>query len=217
MNPIELLKKEKIIEFIKNVDKKTWMVVMIGTVTAVLLWALLIQPAWFERPRLRHEIQTMDTQMRQFKELSQKRTVWENDEKIFSRLIQDTKARVYKEGESALLLGQVSKIAEAAHVEVIASKPRSEKVVFPEPYQERFQAINYDLTMRGGYHALGRLTEGIETQPKLLRIQVIQIVPVSDNPESQIAQFCLSAISEANASTADPGKKVEKTTNAAKR
>ena len=213
MKPVNQWKKEKVIEFLKSVDKKTWLTGMVVLVGVGLLWFTLIAPAWIERPQLRSRLQAMDAQVRQFGDLSQRRKIWKQNEAAFGKIIQEARAKIYKEGESALLLGQVSKIAENAGADIVASKPRIDKVVFPAPFQDRFRAVNYDLTMRGGYHALGKLTAGIESQSRLLRIQSLQILPVADDPEKQTVQYCLSVISAASAPVATADKKAKKVEN----
>jgi hypothetical protein len=196
MKPVRPFNKEEVISFLKKIDKKTWGSLAVNFVGIILAWIFFIEPAWFARPRMRDEMQKIDVQLKQFQTLGQKRPVWTDNEKAFSRIINETKARIYKEGESALLLGQVSRLADEARVDVMASKPIKATVSFPDPFQNIFNPVAYDFTLRGGYHSLGQLIAGIENYPKLLRIQSIQITGSNDSPEKSIAQLELVALCE---------------------
>lgn len=212
MKPLQQWKKDDLMKFIKGVDKKTWGIIAGGLVIAVLSWIFLIEPAWFARPRLRSQMQSMDDQMRQFRALEQKRVTWEETEKIFSQFIQDTKARIYSEEEAALLLGQISKIAKDSKVDIIGSKPKKESIKFPAPYQNLFEAYSCDFMLQGGYHSLGKFSAGVESYPRTLRIQIIHVVPGNENPDKHVAQFTVAAIAHQNSAGSTAGAQ-----NAAKR
>ena len=196
MKPIRQWTKQDLIGFVKGVDKKTWGMVGGGIAGIALLWFFFIAPAWIERPRLSGSIREMDAQLRQYQVLNQRRLRLEEDMKVFTKLFDETKARLYKEGDIALLLGQVAKLASDSKVDMIASKPKSETVVFPKPYGDRYQTVSYDFTMQGGYHQIGKLAAALESHPKLIRIQKIQIVPDKDKTERHVVQFEIAAISE---------------------
>jgi Tfp pilus assembly protein PilO len=196
MKPIPKFNKEELIKLLKSVDKKTWIGIAVGIVSVSFLWFVLIVPAWIERPELWRQIQNMDAQMRQVNALKQKQPVWEENRKQYAQIIESTKASFYREVELSLLLGQISKLAAESSVEVIASKPLSEAVKFPKPFQDRLQAASYDFVMQGDYHALAKFASGVESFSRPLRIQMIHIVPATDNPERHIATFDIFAIAE---------------------
>ncbi|OQA56187.1 MAG: Pilus assembly protein, PilO [Candidatus Omnitrophica bacterium ADurb.Bin277] len=194
MKPLKQWTKQDLIDLLKHVDKRTWLMIAAAVVGLSALWFVLIGPAWIKRPYLRREIQNMDTQLRQYQILNQKRIKLEEDRKTYQALFEETKVRLYEEGDIALLLGQVSKLAHDAKVDMIASRPQKDSVLYPKPYQDRYLAVGYDFTMQGGYHQLARLAAAIESYPKLLRIQKIQIVPSKDDQSRHVAQFDLVAI-----------------------
>lgn len=198
--------KDDLMKFIKSVDKKTWGKIGTALVAFLLVWFLVIGPAWFDRPRMHREIESMNAQMKQFNGLNQKRLIWEQNEAQFGKIIQEAMGRRYSEAEMALLLGQISRLATGAKVDVIASKPQPETLKFPPPFQNQYEADVYDFTMKGGYHAVAQLVAGIESYPKLLRIRKIHITPVKESPERHIAQLDIVAISAAGSGVANAPK-----------
>lgn len=184
----------QIIAFVKNVDKKTWRVVLSGAAGFLLAIFFLIIPAWIERPMLHRDVQSMEAQIRQVNALNLKRFSWEENQKVFGSLIEATQARVFTSEDMGLLLGQISKMADESGVDVLASKPLPEKTVFPAPYHLKYQPYGYEFTVQGGYHELGKLASRIENHEKLLRIQSIHIVPAGKTPEQQVSELKLWAI-----------------------
>ena len=160
----------------------------------LLVVVFLVIPAWIERPLLRRDIQSMEAQIRQVNALNQKRLGWEENQKEFGSLIEKTRARVFTAEDMDLLLGQVSKMASESRVDVLASRPSTEKAVFAAPYNLKYLPNGYEFTVRGGYHALGELASRIETHKKLLRIRSIEIVPAEKTPDRQVAELKLWAI-----------------------
>jgi hypothetical protein len=197
MKPLNRWTFADIIAFVKSVDKKTWLTVLAGGAGFLLLVIFLIVPAWIERPLLRRDIQSMEAQIRQVKALSQKRAGWEETQKVFGSLIEETQKRVFTENDMGLLLGQASKFAAESRVDVLASKPLGEKMVFPAPYNLKYQPSGYEFTMQGSYHDLGMLVSRIENHEKLLRIQRLEIVPDKKVLDRHVADLKLLAILKA--------------------
>jgi hypothetical protein len=184
----------EIIEFAKRVDKKTWGAVAIGSTAFLLVLVFLVFPAWIERPLLRRDIESMQAQIRQVNALSQKRAAWQQDEKVLGALIEKTQGRVLTADGLGLLLGQISKMANETRVDVLASKPFNDKVLFAAPYNAKYQPSGYEFTLQGGYHDLGTLVSMIEGYEKLLRIRSLQIVASERTPERHICGLRLWAI-----------------------
>jgi Tfp pilus assembly protein PilO len=196
MKPLNLLFAE-VIAFLKSVDKKVWVAGVLCTIGFFLVVVFLVIPAWIERPMLRRDIQSMETQIRQVNDLNKKRPEWEENQKVFGSLIESTRARVFTDEEMDMLLGSTSKMASESRVEVLASKPLTEKVAFAAPYHLIYQPRGYEFTVQGGYHDLGNLMSRIESHGKLLRIQSLEIVPDKKTPERHIAELKLWAILKA--------------------
>jgi Tfp pilus assembly protein PilO len=186
-----------VLALLKSVDKKTWAAVLLGAVGFLLFGAFLVIPAWIERPLLRRDIQSMEAQIRHVNDLNKKRAGWEDSQKAFGLLIESTQARVLTLEDMSMLLGLVSKMASESRVDVLASKPLTEKTVFAAPYHLRYQPSGYEFTVQGGYHDLGNFSGRIESYEKLLRIQSLEIVPAEKTPDRHIAGLKLWAILKA--------------------
>lgn len=196
MKQFSQMNTKDIIGFVKGVDKKTWGKFSVVAIGAVFFLIVFVYPAWIERPILRREIQGMEAQIRQVSGLNQKKPVWEEDQRSFSDVLERTNGRLFSREGVGLLLGQVSKLAVESKVDVLASKPVNEKIVYAAPYNSKYEANGYDFTLQGGYHDFGMLANRIETYSRLLRIQSIHILPSEKTPGKQISEWRLSAISK---------------------
>ena len=135
---------------------------------------------------------------------------------LLELLIEETQKRVFTEDSMGILLGQISKMASESRVDVLASKPLTEKTVFVAPYNLKYQPSGYEFTMQGGYHDLAGLASRIETHGKLLRIPSFEIVPAEKTPDRHVAELKLWAILKAPPQVALPAKKAGKAKNAKK-
>ena len=206
MKPLNQWTFADVISFVKSVDKKIWLTVLSCAVGFLLVVVFLAIPAWIERPRLRRDIQSMEAQIRQVNALNQKRLGWEENQRVFGLLIEETQKRVFTEDSMGMLLGQISKMASESRVDVLASKPLTEKAVFAAPYNLKYQPSGYEFTVQGGYHDLGNLASRIEGHEKLLRIQSIEIVPAEKTPDRHVAELKLWAILKAPQQVVPPAK-----------
>lgn len=204
MKPLKQWSFADIIETAKRVDKKTWVAGGVGAVASLLILVFFVIPAWIERPLLRRDIESMGGQIRQVNELSQKRLVWEENQKVFEDLIEKTQARLFTADDLGVLLGQVSKRGSESRVEVLASKPTAEKNPFKAPYNLKYQPSAYEFTLQGGYHDLANFAGRIESNEKLLRIRSFQIVPSEKTPDKHIAELKLWAMLKVPAQAAAP-------------
>ena len=218
MKPINQLHFVDIITFAKRFDKKTQVTVLSSALGFLLFLVFMVFPAWIERPLLRRDVQSMEAQIRQVKALNQKRQGWEENQKIYGLLIEDTQKRVFTAEELGMLLGHVSKMADESKVDMLASQPLDEKKVFPAPYHLKYQPSGYEFTVQGGYHNLATLVSRIEDHEKLLRIRSIEITPAEKTPERHVTELKLWAILKAPPQVASAAKAVKgaKKTNAKK-
>ncbi|HNX68758.1 MAG TPA: type 4a pilus biogenesis protein PilO [Candidatus Omnitrophota bacterium] len=206
MKPASKFTISRIIEIVKGVDKKAWVWIASGAVAFVALWVLIIGPAWFDRPRLRSEMRGMEAQIRQVKALNQRRPVFEADEKLFGGVITGVQKSLFSSEEIGSLMGQFSRLANEAGVEVLASKPQNELITFEAPYNAKYGAVGYEFTLQGGYHDLGKLMSLIEGAQKLLRVRSFHVVATDKTPDKHIAELRLLAITAAS-----PGAVTDKT------
>jgi Tfp pilus assembly protein PilO len=209
MKPLNQLHFADFITFAKSVDKKTQVTVLSSALGFLLFLVFMIIPAWIERPLLRRDIQSMEAQIRQVKAMNQKRQGWEENEKVFGLLIEDTQKRVFTAEDLGLLLGHVSKMADESKVDMLASQPLVEKKAFPAPYHLKYKPSGYEFTVQGGYHDLATLVSRIEDHEKLLRIRSIEITPAEKAPERHLTELKLWAILKAPPQAASTVKAVK--------
>ncbi len=195
MKPINQISPQEIIDFLKKVDKKTWLKAGAGAAVAGLLIVFVVLPAWFERPRVRAQIKNLEGQMMLTKALFLKQPQLFKNKGDFSRLITEAKSRLYVPGESSLLLGAISKLAVQSGVSVVASMPKESSANFPAPYDTSYEGNGYDFTIEGGFHNLGQFISKIESNPKLLRVEKFTLKSRIESPNSHLGEVSLSAVS----------------------
>ena len=199
MKPIKEWTSQDILDFLKSVDKKTWIKIGIGVLIAAFLIFFIVWPAWFKRPAVRTQIQTFENQLRTVETLGKKKDAWEKDKKKYSEFIQNSKTRVYMPGETSLLLGAVSKLAKETHVSIISSQPQPYDEKLPPPYDQQYEGSMYIFSVEGNYHELANFIGKVESNPKVLRIKLFEIKPEEKNQKSHTADITLSAVSNKKA------------------
>ena len=195
MKPIQQWKINDITDFLKGVDKKTWVKAGLISGTLLLVFVLILWPAWFERPQVRSQIKTVKARVQSLEVLRQRKPEWARNKTDYARYIEQIKGRLYMSDEVSLLLGEISKLADRAGVSIIASKPQNADVKFPAPFDQRYDAKLYDFTVEGGYHALGAFVSKLESYPKLLRVETFHLTPREDTPKAHLADIQLLVVS----------------------
>jgi hypothetical protein len=184
-----------IIDLLKNVDKKTWIKIGAGAAIFIVLWFLVIYPAWFKRVGIRSQVAAVKGQIGVTYNLMRKKPELVRIREESLKHNQSVKGRMYAAGESSLLLGVISKMAEQSKVSVVASQPAPFDGKFPAPFDQQYEANIYNFSVEGGYHQLGDFISRIESNPKLLRVRSFAVLPREDAPEVHQANISLSAVS----------------------
>lgn len=186
---------DQIVDLLKGVDKKTWIQVAAAAAILIILGVFLIYPAWFKRFELRMETAKIKKQIAQTNALFAKRPELVKTKEDSHAFTQNAKSKMYTPSEASLLLGVISRMANDSKVTIISSKPRPMESEFPEPFSKMYEAVLYDVTVEGGYHAVGDFAARLESNPKLLRIQNFVIRPQENSQTLHFADFTLSAVS----------------------
>lgn len=189
------IKPAQVIDFFKKVDKKTWIQLGAAAVGLLVLAFVVVWPAWFKRLEIRKQIKMIEGQIQSVETLSLKKAEWLKNKESYFKLIQGAKGRLHQPGETALLLGAISKLAKESGVSIVSSQPKESASKFPPPFDGLYEASLYDFTIEGGYHDLGKFASQVESNPKLLRIQVFNLKPKEGTPKIQTAGISLSAVS----------------------
>lgn len=193
---ISQMTPEQVVEIVKGVDKKTWIRLAIGAVVLGVLFYFLIYPAWIKRFEIRAKAQASKAQITQTNALFRKRPELIKIKEESQSFIKDSKERMYTPSEASLLLGVISKMANDSKVAIVASKPRPFEGKLPAPFDTQYEASLYDVTVEGGYHAVGDFVSRLESNPKILRIQSFNIRQKEKSDKVHLADFTLSAVSQ---------------------
>ena len=196
MKPIQQWTVRDIIDFIRQADKKVWLKIGAAAVGSLLLVLFILWPAWVTRVGIHNEVKNTEARMASLEALKKNQPEWTRDRTEFAAHIAGVKDRLYGTSDASLLLGEISKLAKQSKVSIIASRPQTSDVKYPEPYVRQYEAKDYGFTVEGGYHDLGVFISMIESYPKILRIQSFQILSRAELPQSHLCDIRLSAISK---------------------
>ena len=195
MKNLSQITQQEIIDFLKEVDKKTWIRIGIGTGIGLLLIVFVIWPAWFKRPQVRSQMKALEGQIMVTQALFLKKPQLLKNKVEYAQFISQAKSRLYSPGESSLLLGAISKLAVESNVSVVASMPKDSGAKFPTPFDKAYEGNMYDFSLEGGYHNLGQFISKVESNGKLLRVETFSVKYRPENPTSHLSEISMSAVS----------------------
>ena len=184
-----------ILDYLKGVDKKTWIKVGVISFVALLFLIFIAYPAWIGRLEAKAQLDATTSQVAQTNNLFRRKPEFLSLKEECTKFVQSSKEKLYTPAEASLLLGAISKMANDSKVSIVASKPKPAEGKFPVPFDGLYESSLYDVTLEGGYHALGDFVSRVESNPKILRIQSLTIHPKDDNAQVRLADLTLAAIS----------------------
>jgi len=192
MKPIQEWTTADLMQFLKSVDQRTWIKVGVGSLIFGVVFVWIIWPAWFERFEVMGKIKSVEGQLKKIEVLRKSQPAMLESKKQMSAFIAQTKARFFNPGETSLLLGHVSRLAQEAEISVVASSPRDVGNAFPLPFANLYEAKKFDIIVEGGYHKIGKFIALIEKNPKILRLENFHLRPKESDPYMQIADLSIS-------------------------
>ncbi len=195
MKPVTQWTARDIVAFIQSFDMRTRILAATGLAFMIIFTVFIALPAWVDRPAIIEKIKTIQLQRMSYQNLVRIKPQMIEERKRAAEYIQRAKDRLYSSQEASLLLGAISRLAKETRVTILSSKPKELENVFPAPFNDQYQAFIYDFTVEGAYHDIGRFVSKIESNPKLLRIQRIRILPKDATSNIQTADLELSATS----------------------
>lgn len=199
MKPLNQLTPGDILELLKQIPPKVWIMIAAGGAGAAVFFAVIFTPAWVLRPQIKNQIKNIEGQMITTRGLLLKQPELIRNKDNFLKVSQEVKNRLYLPGEASLLLGAISRLAQESNVSVVASNPKKFEGKFPAPFDAQYEGNAYDFTVEGGYHELALFISKIENNSKVLRVQNYNIRPQEKTPNKHLAEISLSAVSTKSA------------------
>jgi len=188
----------ELVEYFQGLDRKIKIkLILIGLGIAVFI-PFIFWPSWIARfqnegqiRQLRHQIDSAQAQIRQEPQLLEQK-------KNYEAFIAETASHLFTQSDIQRLLGILNELGQRTKVKLLSSQPESESGVLkvPEPFNVKYMARSYLISVEGGYHALASFVSEIESYPKILRIEEFSITPNEETPESHTAEIRLSAFLE---------------------
>jgi hypothetical protein len=194
VKPLNQMTTADVLEFIKGIDRKTWIKIAVGAVISLALLAVVVWPAWVTRVEVRQQAKDVKSQVTLTQSLLLRQPQLLQDKEKFLKFGVEVKGRMFEPGESSLLLGVVSKMAQDSKVSIVSSTPKPFSEKFPPPFDAQYEASAYDFTVEGGYHEIGEFVSRIENNAKVLRIQSFYITTQEKTADKHLASFTLTAV-----------------------
>ena len=192
---ISALKWGDILETIRGWDKKTWITIIAGIAGFLFFVVFVFYPGWVKRPALKKHNAEVFTQMARLKALNAKKPQLEKQKQEIQSLVDGFQKKLFTEEETAFLLGRISKLAQDAQIELLASKPFSDVEEFPDPYSKKYKKYVYQITVQGSYHQIASFVSLLESYKQYFQIQMLGIVPQLKTPGKHISDIKLMAVS----------------------
>lgn len=197
MKPINEMTSADVLALIKGVDKKTWIKIGVGSLVFMIFLNFIGGPAWIQRWEVKGKTKSVKEQIRNLQTMVVRKPVLQKTKEKQVAYINNAKEKLYQPGETSLLLGAVSKMANESKISIISSSPKEFNEKFPAPFDTQYEANLYDFTVEGGYHEVATLIATIESNPKLLRVQTFQLKPNLNKAQGGkiISTLTISAVS----------------------
>lgn len=97
--------------------------------------------------------------------------------------------------ETALFLGHLSRIAKESGAKIVEIMELKKAEAGPKGTAKRlYDEVLIDISMRAGYHQLGRFINKVETQAPLMKVHDIQIKADSESPMEHNVKLIVSAL-----------------------
>jgi hypothetical protein len=194
VKPLNQMTSADVLDLVKGIDRKTWIKIGIGAAASIVLLVVVIWPAWITRLEIRQQVKDVKSQVTMTQSLLLRQPQLLQDKDKFLKFGVEVKGRMFEPGESSLLLGVVSKMAQESKVSIVSSTPKPFGEKFPPPFDAQYEASAYDFTVEGGYHEMGEFVSRIENNAKVLRIQSYHVTPQEKTAEKHLASFTLTAV-----------------------
>ncbi|PIQ87245.1 MAG: hypothetical protein COV74_01615 [Candidatus Omnitrophica bacterium CG11_big_fil_rev_8_21_14_0_20_45_26] len=168
--PIEALK------LLWEKDRKQVIQLGIIVLGVLVLLSCIVIPLFFKNSTIHNQVKQLELNIRTSK--SKRDRIPELEEKLkqYETEIGSTRKRFFQIHELDELLGEISKLASKDGVTLVGSRPLSDlQKNFPAPYDKKYFAVTYELTLAGGYHQFGSLFSRLEQLDKLLLIRDLNI------------------------------------------
>lgn len=194
MKPLNQMTSADVLNFIKGIDKKTWVKIAACSVGGILVFMFLVWPAWISRLEVRGRVKDLKQQVTTTQNLLLRKPQLIQDKEKFFKFSQEVKGRMFEPGEASLLLGIVSKMAQETKVSIVSSTPKKFEEKFPAPFDTQYDASAYDFNVEGAYHELGEFVSKLESYNKVLRVQSFHLTPQEKASDKHVAALTLTAV-----------------------
>ncbi len=90
-------------------------------------------------------------------------------------------SQIFEESELPNLIGVLSTFAKSAHVTILKSRPLAYSGKGPEGFDPAYRGHRLELTVEGGYHQTHEFLKQIESYPKHVRVESLEIQHQEDS------------------------------------
>lgn len=196
MKPLTQWTSTDAIDFLKKVDIKLWRQIALCAVGSLLVFVIIIIPAWFERWQIKAELQGIEAKVQMVQNLARNETLWQKQSREYQELIRTTREKTYSSVETALLAGEISRLAKESRITIVSSRPHDVNAKFPAPFDKRYGLRSYQFVLNSGYHAFGDFLSRIENHPRFLQIQALNMQAGESASSLPKIEISIAAVSD---------------------
>lgn len=180
-------------QYLHRLDRKAKIKLFVNLLVGLISIPFIIWPAWVLLPQNQALISDLHGKMASAQtQIALEPKLFE-EEKGHVAFIQETDSRLFTEIEVQRLLGVLTEVGQKSGVSLLSSQPQSETQKIPAPFDQKYRAVSYLLTVEGGYHALASFVSEIENYPKILHVDEFSVTPQEEMPTVHIGEIRFSA------------------------
>lgn len=137
---------------------------------------LLIMPMWEERAKLQADLQKLQNDLTQKKQIAAARSKLEADIKALKAQLEAALVRLPEEKDIPRLLTQVNTLGQQNGLDFLLFRPGT-------PTKKGFYAeVPIDMKVEGQYHAVGGFLDRVSKLERIVNVSDIKVTPVGASP-----------------------------------
>lgn len=178
--------------WIQNIDRKVLVQNTIMTSAFFVFVLFFFLPILHHNNRMTTEVKRLKEQVGRANSKIIKIPEMRRQKELFGTRIKKIREQFLEAEEGDQLLEIVSSLASEAGVRISASRPIEDAAEPPEPFNDKYSVLSYELVVEGMYHNLGEFVNGLERYTKNIAILNFQISAALKNSTMHRATLVLS-------------------------
>lgn len=196
---------QELVERFRQLDRKKKIRVLAWTAGALVFFIFVVWPSWFLRPQLKTQVESLHNQIQMAQgQIYGEKSLLEERKKLEAYLW-EIHSRLFSKEEVENIAGVLAEMAKVSEVTLVDISPETAQgqgaqSPLPDPSAQPtlalaadYEAVGYEVSAEGGYHALASFVSQLENHPKLFRVDELSILTKLESASSHFLNIRLSA------------------------